>query len=312
MGNRIYYAIQQLGIGKDNGDDTTVIHGLQSLRLNTGFNDEPVISWGNLAIDSLLENSYEISLEISKVLDGFTPIYLLATSGVTGITLQERAMSRCSLSMSTFDDSLTSATGIPLSVLQCTGLYVSSLSYVFDANSNFGETVGFVGNHKKWGGTFNGQFDNTGYPTGVGGVNRRENLIFGATGYNTTILPTEIHSGEHLSNITISANIGREIIPSWGEKTPFYCPPIFPIETTTEISVIATSGYNIGTPTGYCSGFDGNFSQSIRVATCEGTCIDMGTGNKLVGIGYGGGDAGGGNVRTTYTYKGYNDLTVTH
>ena len=62
-----------------------------------------------------------------------------------------------------------------------------------------------------------------------------------------------------------------------------------------------------------CTGIVDNLSnQVIRVATCEGTRIYLGTKNKLASVNYGGGDAGGGNVSVTYSYTNFNDMTVMH
>ena len=52
--------------------------------------------------------------------------------------------------------------------------------------------------------------------------------------------------------------------------------------------------------------------QSIRIVSCDGTSIYLGTQNKLDSVNYGGGDAGGGNVTVSYSYSTFNDFTVIH
>jgi len=306
MGNRIYYAVQQIGIGAANGDSLVPVHGVQSAGINTSFITEPIPSLGDLPIYTVLENSYEIQINLKKVLDGYSLLYLLATSEVSDSRLQKKAMARCSFGLSIFDDSLTYAVGTPLAVLQSTGLYLSSLKYNFPDKGNFEEEIGLIGNHRAWGVSFDGQFDGLDAPISAGGgINQRQDM------YSKT-LPTEIPSDAHVNNISFFTTINRENIPQLGDKTSFFKLPTFPIETTTEITVTPTGGDNIVTPTGSCSGFIRNMPQTIAVSVCDGTSISMGTGNILVSVNYQGGDAGGGNVKTSYTYKGYNDFTVTH
>ena len=184
-------------------------------------------------------------------------------------------------------------------------------------------------------------------PIGVGGVNRRENMEFGfSTGSgldvngmvadaDTTILPPEVYgisnsgtnektNGQdfdaHLASISISADLGRENINELGRKGPYFRNVSFPLEVTCDVEVTSSSGDMISaTEEGiYSSGlsaceFGGNLAdRTIRIATCEGTRIYLGTKNKLSSVNYTGGDAGGGNVSVTYSFSTFNDLTVMH
>jgi len=308
MGNRIYYAVQQAGIGGANGQPFTPIHGLQSVGISTSYSIEPVQSCGEIALSGIIENNYEVQINLKKVLDGYSLIYLLATQGSIDSTLHNRALTRTSFALSVFDDKEQFAYDTPLSTLQSTGLYISSVKYIFDANSNFSEEVGFVGNHKSWDTSFLGVFDNTDSPASVGGISRRWDINLGST-----IIPSEIPSDSHINNITVSANINRENIPQFGSKIPFFRLPTLPMETTAEITITPTGGYNISTPVNMsCTGYSSNAPQPIYISVCNDLTVDMGTNNRLVAVSYQGGDAGGGNVKTTYTYKGYNDFTVTH
>ena len=42
----------------------------------------------------------------------------------------------------------------------------------------------------------------------------------------------------------------------------------------------------------------------------NGTNFDLGAGNRLSSVSYGGGDATGGNATITYSYSTFNDLSV--
>ena len=191
-----------------------------------------------------------------------------------------------------------------------------------------------------------GTFDNTDAPIGTGGVQRRENLSFAPsgevfsnpaysafTGWDYTRLPNEIpgvdasgwmsakasNNEAHISNISVSTDLGREDLFELGTRQPYTRPVTFPVEVTCDIEVLSVSGDLInafadGCGDGIgCEGIKDNLSnQVIRIATCEGTRIYLGSKNKLASVNYGGGDAGGGNVTVTYSYTTFNDFTVIH
>ena len=76
--NRIYYAIQQVVMGKPTADDVTV-HGLQSVGITTNFNLEQVFEMGQLNIYQNVEGVPDIEVTLNKVLDGYPLLYTLAT-----------------------------------------------------------------------------------------------------------------------------------------------------------------------------------------------------------------------------------------
>jgi len=181
-------------------------------------------------------------------------------------------------------------------------------------------------------------------PVGNGGVNRRENMLFTVTGVtldvnnqvrdsDATILPVQVFgitsSGTHvltdanrakLSNISVSVDLGRTELNELGRKGPYHRVVDFPVEVTSEIEVTAHSGDMISAleegifTTGTSCGDDlGNLLNStIRIATCEGTRVYLGTKNKMSSSSHTGGDAGGGNVSVTYSFTTFNDFTVMH
>ena len=196
--------------------------------------------------------------------------------------------------------------------------------------------------------SFAGQFaNNNDAPIGDGGVNRRENITFAFTGTDTdvngaiadpdcTILPPDVFgissSGTnnqpngvdyecHLSNISVSVDFAREEINELGRRGPYSRSITFPVEVTCEIEVTSHSGDMVSateigiysTGDGACNGEIGNLlNRTIRIATCEGTRIYLGTKNKLASVNHTGGDAGGGNVSVSYTFTNFNDFTVMH
>lgn len=167
-----------------------------------------------------------------------------------------------------------------------------------------------------------------------GGIQRRENVRL-----DKSVLPTSIYgvSGTgvsngylgvygsggaprvHLQNISISTSTGREDLLELGRKGPYYKAATFPIEVSTEIEAISTSGdfinaYEFGDPALRGTRDVGNNTreEKILIRINDGTCFDLGKRNRLQSVNYGGGDAGGGNVSLKYSYVNYNDLRVLH
>lgn len=143
-----------------------------------------------------------------------------------------------------------------------------------------------------------------------------------------TILPSEVAGistsgtndrdsggafGAHITSLSCSVNVGRDAILELGRKEPYFRFANFPVEVTSEISIIAKVGNTINAVELGTDGFGNNLSnQSIRIRVREGTFINLGTKNKLRSVTYGGGDTTGGQVTCTYSYLTYNDFTVTH
>lgn len=349
---RIYYAIQQVKLGT--GDDKTELHGLQSVGMTTNFNLEQVFELGQLEIYQNIEEIPEIEITLNKVLDGYPTVYTVATEGGTGVgtfvstspTLTGRQNARCDMELAIFGDDQESATGTsPVSVVTCSGMYVSSVSYTFPVDGNFTEDVTLVGNDKVWGSTASGAFTtNDDSPVAANeSVGRRQYLninncrfpsqIPGVTDSGT--LADNSSSGEgwstHFQNITVSCDLGREAINELGRFAPYHRYVTFPVEVTSEFEVLAIDGDSINaTEDGYYTTVNGSgvvattgnttdcsarynlLNQTIFLETCEGTRISLGTKNKLSSVNYGGGDTGGGNVTVTYSYTTFNDFVVAH
>lgn len=344
---RTYYAVQQFGIKPEGASVFTAIHGLQSAGINTNFNLEQVFEIGQLAIYDNIEQIPDVEVTMEKVLDGYPLIYHLATANATSGTLSGRSNKKATVGLSVFTDTLDSASGTPVAEVTMSGMVISSLSYTFPVDGNATESVTMVGNDKLWkdsGMVFSGAFpSNTDAPIGSGGTVQRGDILFAVPAGSpvdangqivalATILPTDIYgissdgsnplaSGTdhaHVQSITISTDLGRDVINELGVKAPYHRYVTFPTEVTTEISVIGTKWDGISaTEAGGNNGAEigSNLkNQSIRVYTKEGTFVTTGTKNKLASVAYGGGDAGGGggNVTLTYRYSTFNELTVKH
>jgi hypothetical protein len=342
--NRIFWAIEAVGLAKLGSSTYTAIHGLQSCGMTTSFNLEQVFELGQIEVYENIEGIPEVELTLEKVLDGYPLIYHLATRGYPSNDLVGRSNQRCSAALSIFGDTQNAASGTPIAQTTLSGLYVSSLGYTFPVDGNCTESVTLVGNNQTWklaAYDFTGGFTNADQPlaltSGLGGVQRRENVLFVPNNSDVTrdangsvittvatILPSEIEGistsgtnnrdsagqyGCHVQSISVSTDLGREQILELGRLGPYFRYATFPVEVTCDIEIIALKG-----PVGISAYEEsGSLSdKSIRVATTDSTFINLGTKNKLSNVTFGGGDAGGGNATTTYSYVTYNSLVITH
>lgn len=139
----------------------------------------------------------------------------------------------------------------------------------------------------------------------------------GASGYvgATQLVATANTDGvvEHLQNITISVDLGRDDIFELGSKRPFTKFVDFPVEVTTSIEAITSQGDLIDARSDIDCGPDNTVpNNTIIVRTCDGFQIDVGDQNVITSVELGGGDTGGGNMTATYNYTSFNVFTVTH
>lgn len=338
VNKRVYFAVHAGYIAPEGATfvyANHAIHGLQSVAMTTNFNLEQVFELGQLTIYENIENLPEFEVTLTKVLDGYELMYLLATStGKISNTLAGRSNPKCNFGLKIFNDAQDAASGTPISEVTGSGMFVSNISYEFPVEGNFTESVTLVGNNKYWrtAGLSVGGFTNDDAPIGSGGVNRRENLLFTApTGQSTqrTRIPGDIPgagaSGEnavgsdgnfavHLQRISVNCDLGREELLELGRRGPYHRFVNFPVEVTSEWEIIGTDqGDAVGaTEAGVQGNGDNLANRTATIRTSEGTYIDLGTRNKLQSVTYNGGDATGGNVTITYSYSNFNDLTISH
>jgi hypothetical protein len=340
----MYYACQQAGVKPEGSNTITEIHGVQSMGITTNFTLTQVFEFGQLAIYDNIEEVPDLEVTLEKILDGYPLIWHLATMNATSGSLVGRSNQKTTVSLAVFADTQSSTSGVPIAQVDMSGMVVSSLSYSFQTDSPFKESVTLVGNNKLWNsssGTFNGAFpSNADAPIGSGGSQVRHLMVFdppasGSLDANgqllalCTVLPTSIYginssginqistgSGAHIQSINISCDLGRDQILELGRKAPYFRYVTFPVEVTTEITFIGIKWDGISaTEAGGQNGAPAGSNlrnQSIRVFTKDGTFISTGTKNKLKSVSLSGGDTGGGNVSITHRYITYNELYVKH
>jgi hypothetical protein len=345
--NRLYYAIYQIGFARVGTNAFVAAKGVQSAGLSTTFNITPVFEVGQLAVYDTIENIPDVEMTLEKVLDGNCPLYLLATWGATGSSFGGRSPIKTTVGMSYFDEALVAATGTPISQVTMSGMAISAVSYNFNSDGEFRESVTLVGNDKSWtlgipftfSGAFNSNVEESPVSiNGSGGVNTRANMLFTPTvstldannmvaDPNCTILPRTLPGisssgtnnttagefGAHITSISVSTDLGRDQLFELGRKAPYYRFVTFPTEVKCDIEMIARSGDLVSaTEAGVFSGGTNLRNESIRLATKEGTRINLGTKNKLNSVNTSGGDTGGGNVSIQYSFVNYNFFTVEH
>lgn len=339
--NRIFWAVKAVGVAADGSTTFTPIKGLQTVGINTTFNLSQVFQVGQSSIYEQVEDTPDVEVTLEKVLDGYPLIYHLATRQANSKTLIGRSNEKCSVAMSIFPDDLSSASGTPNTQVYMSGLYVSNISYNIALDDNSTESVTLIGDHKVWttgnftfsGSLFNNQDVPLSLTSGTGGVQRREDLVWGAaTNGTNTLLPGGTNGipgiaangtnslrangrgyNAHINSISVSADFGREALNELGTRAPFFRFANFPIEVSTDIEVLTSDGDQISVTAGGVAGGGNNLdNERILVVMREGLKIDLGDKNKLQSVSYGGADAGGGNATVTYSYVTYNDMLVTH
>ena len=228
---RIYFAIQGLAVKPDAVEawgQAHIAHGVQSVAVTTTFNLEQAFELGQLEIYENIEGVPDIEVSVTKVLDGFSPIYLLATTQSATPTLGGRSTPKSIVGLGIWSDSadnIGAGGALEVSHMEASGMFVGSVTYNFPLEDNFTEDVTLVGNDKVWAtagcdesdlGVWNTGFfaipsqmaanndqpyaETGGDANSKGGINRRENMLFSpnaatsasAAGVDYTQLPDEI------------------------------------------------------------------------------------------------------------------------
>lgn len=294
MANRVFYASQGVAISG------VTVPGAQSVGVQSNFNLEQAFQLGRLGIYDNIVTNPEVTVTVSKVLDGEDTIYKLATGGGSLIS---NANDQCDILIGVGSDTAAALSGT--AAIEMTGMYVTSVSYTLPVDGNFTEEVSFVGDNKSV---------STGVvtaPTASG------NTVLRRQHYKTdSTLPVEV-SGQNITNITVNADLGRETMFKLGQFGPFHRFVNFPLEVTCEFEVSATGldGVEVSQDV-TCTGGNLPAIQPILINLCDPSdgstsySFDLGPSNRLTSVNYQGGDTGGGNATITYSYTTYNDLDI--
>jgi hypothetical protein len=184
-----------------------------------------------------------------------------------------------------------------------TGCYLSSLSYTFPSDGFATEEISWITDNKSIEGTVNA-------PAATGA----ENV------YRHHVSWSGVHENDNVTNISVSTDLGREAMFKLGSFRPYHRFANFPFEVTVEFTVANTGVDNtvVDLDGVTCTG-NGSLPAltNIFVYVCDsnqntdnvGYTFTM-SGCRLSAVSQDGGDTGGGNASTTYTYITYNNLNV--
>jgi hypothetical protein len=281
---RIFYACQAVAITNQGDNALTsgdMVHGVQSVGVNTTFNLEQAFELGQIEIYENIEGTPDIEVTLEKLLDGYPLIYHMATQGpLAGLAnsgLAGRSKEQCDLRLGIFSESSSNVASASSSdnsgnaevEIYCSGLYVSSVSYTIPVDGNATESVTLVGNNKTW---LTGTdvllttgvvtaFDGSNIPKAFGmagstsgGIQRREDVLLSGcifpqsikgvvgSGYGNGLNFANGDPRIHIQSFSCSTDFSREDVFELGRKTPYYRPASFPVEVSTEIEAITISG----------------------------------------------------------------------
>ena len=325
MANRIFYAVQQVAIGTTAGT-YQVLKGVQSVSMTTTFNLEQAFELGQLEIYENIEGVPSVEMTINRLLDGTALAYVLAAGDYANADdINLASTNEFTARLGIWNETTDSSAKLnPANQVTISGAFISNVSYTLGVDGNFTEELGITATDKAWYADCAlasswaddytvGEFAaNNDTPDFAGGVQRREYFDTGS------IIPTIIPEGKNrLQSVSISADFGREDLFELGKKGPFAKVATFPLEVTCSIEVLSSGGDLVSAGAEGCTAgltscdVNNNLSdEEIVIKTCDGTVIDLGTKNKLSSVSYGGGDAGGGNVTTTFDFVTYNKLSI--
>lgn len=296
MGYRIYYANHSVAIGG------SVLDGVQSVGVSTTYNREPLFQLGQDTVYLDQEDLADVEVTISRLMVG-VPMYLTAMGGTSasGKTLANLQNTKTSVTLNTFDD--TSGAYVDSAIMS--QMYVSNISYTIPIDGNATEDITLIGNRKK-----SSSSGSSGSVPGTtpGTIARRQHVKSAPSG---------------AQNITFSVDLSREPLYSMGKLEPTVRLLTFPVECTAEVEYLATDaeGGN-ATSSGGCGNFSaggGSSNISVTLGCSSGSSsgsmpeTEISIGSAVItSVNYSGGDAGGGNATVTYSYRSYNDFTVTY
>lgn len=338
---RHYYANSALYIKPaGSGGAYTFVRGIQSASDSFDMPAEYLNQWGMVGLYEAVDGIADVTFDTEKLVDGSVPLYLMATQGATAGGLTARSEIRSVLAVAVYPSDADYVTGTPTRVIEYSGLQPTNLSFDFTTDGPFKETMSFIGNYAEWeaaGGKY-GTFPTNPTASGLdeppaltacsGGVQFKENFRY--TGTYPTLMPTFIpgitSSGTMpmsngcptvpIQSVTVSVDLSREPIPQLGCKTPYARLAQFPVDVTTELTILSQSGHGLEvTETGSvlvgCE-YTNAPSSTLRFCTDSGLIIDLGTKNKLTSVKQTFGDTGGSNATYTLSFTNKSVMSVFH
>jgi hypothetical protein len=156
--NRIFYAVQSVAVCKtgfppSGGASANVafLKGVQSVGITTNFTLEQAFELGQVEIYENSEDIADVEVTIEKLIDGEKLIYLSAVGNIGKTNVVSASNNQCDVYLAIYADTNTSTDSqTPEKVVNCSGMYVSSISYTYPVDGAATESVTLVGNDKFW------------------------------------------------------------------------------------------------------------------------------------------------------------------
>lgn len=338
---RHFYANSALYVKKAGATGSySFVRGIQSASDSFDLPADYLLQWGMVGLYEAVDGTSTVTFDCEKLIDGSTPLYLAATEGSTAAGLTARSEARTMLCVGVYPSEFDYVSGTPTRVFEYSGLQPTNISYEFSTDGAFKETMSFVGSYAEWKagapkyGTLpsNPTASGTDVPPALtacsGGVQFKENFRF--TGTYPTLLPTFIpgitSSGTMtmsngcptipVQSVSVSVDLSREDVPRLGCKSPYARLAQFPVDVTTEITILSQSGHGLDmTETGStlvgCE-YTNAPSSTLRFSTDSGLIIDLGTKNKLTSVTQTFGDTGGSNATYSLSFTNKSVMSVFH
>lgn len=292
MANRVYFASQGLSVGG------TTVQGAQSVGISINYSLEQAFQLGRLEIYDNIVTDGEVTVTASKNLDGSSTMFSLM--GISNLAGANDATTTIVVASNTSDSGAYLGDG-GTTTTEITGAYLSSVSYTFPVDGWATEEISWVADNKAAAGSVTAP--------SAGPVNNA---------YRHHITWSGVHASDNVTNITISADLGREAMFKLGQFKPYYRFANFPVEVTVEFTVantsVESSVVDLDDVTCATSGsLPGLVDISVSVCDISGGGGGYGFAMdscRLTSVSQDGGDTGGGNASTTYTYTTYNNLSV--
>jgi hypothetical protein len=298
---RVFYASQGVSVGQTGAGTSQTVTGAQSVTMNTNFNLEQVFQLGRLAVYDNVVGDPTVEVSITKALDGNPLLYNLAVgSGSLVATSSTESAINFVVGKDTEEEIGSAGNTGPgkTTSITCNPIYLQSLSYNFAVDGDFTEEVTFVGLSKAVG------TGNLSSPSG--GFTDRQTVL---RRQNFNQLSSNLPS-----QVSISADLGRESMYKLGRFKEFHRYVNFPLEISLDIEVIANNldTTEIDIPDVSCSGLNLP-KEDVTIALCDSAgsgTYEFSLGDAtLTSVAFGGGDTGGGNATLTFSYVVYNTFT---
>ena len=300
MANRVYFAGSAVVIG------STTVQGAQSMGITVNFTLEQAFQMGRLALVDNIITDGEATFSATKNLDG-NPLMLGIFAGSAGTandvgTLANNTQT-ITLHSNSSDSDTSASTGVSTTL---TGAYLASVGYNFPSDGWCTEEISFVSSSKG----FNSSSTTSAPASTTKSVAYRHHISvsFGGTEDTTS----------NYTNASVNTDLARESMFKLGQLSPYYKYANFPFEVTVELTIANTAvdltQVNLDALPGCAPQGQGS---TIQVDVCDvnGSSDSAKysvtvSGAVLSSVSQDGGDTGGGNASTTYTYTSYNELLV--